>query len=417
MVSLQPIDNVDTWIEGIPAGWKRVQLKHVAIKLARPVHPEDEIVICTNKGTVVPRGEKSTGLISLTGDGYQGVMPGDLLIHGMDTWHGAIAVSNIKGQCTSVVHVCDSTQSKRFLAYFLRALAFRNVYKAFSNGVRQNTSDFRSWKKAGEIPIVIPSLEKQHRIADYLDAKCEEIDHAIEAAEKSIDEYKAYKDSIICRAVTKGLDTDAPMKNSGVDWLDEVPRHWDIVPSKTVFIESKEKRHKDDERLTPSQNFGVLPQSEYMKKVNAKVVLADKGFDNWKHVEPYDFIISLRSFQGGLEMSRITGCVTWHYIVLRSIREIDFEYFRFLFKSRRYIEGIQSTCQYLRDGQDLRYSNFIQVPLPLPPLDEQRDIANFLGEKCEAINRAIDVKRAIVTDLKLYKQSLIFEAVTGKREV
>ena len=335
----------------------------------------------------------------------------------MDTWHGAIAVSDISGQCTSVVHVCDSNENKRFLSYYLRALSFRGVYKAFSNGVRQNTSDFRSWMKAGEIPVVLPSLEAQRRIANYLDEKCAQIDRAIEAAEGSIEEYKAYKESIVSRAVTKGLEKHAEMKGSGVEWLGNVPKSWKILPSKRVFFESKEKRHSTDERLTPSQNYGVVSQLEYMRMTGSKIVLADKGLDDWKHVEPNDFIISLRSFQGGLEMSRVIGCVTWHYIVIRARKPICFDYFRFAFKSTRYIDALRSTCQYLRDGQDLRFSNFIQVPLPIPPIEEQRRIADYLDERCAEIDRAIAAKRAIIADLKAYKQSLIYEVVTGKREV
>ena len=148
-----------------------VRLKDVLSKQSRQISDDDQIVICSNQGKVTYRGEKNPGLVSMTENGYQGVNPGDLLIHGMDTWHGAIAISGIRGKCTGVVHVCESRQSKRFIAYYLQSLAFRNVYKALSNGVRQNTSDFRSWQKAGSIPIVLPLLSEQCRIADYLDSK------------------------------------------------------------------------------------------------------------------------------------------------------------------------------------------------------------------------------------------------------
>ena len=103
------------WEHLIPVGWSETRLKHVLIKLERPVEPDHEIVICSNRGEVVFRGEKNPGLVSMTENGYQGVKSGDLLIHGMDTWHGAIAVSSIEGKCTGVVHVCDSTEDKRFI--------------------------------------------------------------------------------------------------------------------------------------------------------------------------------------------------------------------------------------------------------------------------------------------------------------
>ena len=175
----------------------------------------------------------------MTENGYQGVNPGDLLIHGMDTWHGAIAISGIRGKCTGVVHVCESRQSKRFIAYYLQSLAFRNVYKALSNGVRQNTSDFRSWQKAGSIPIVLPLLSEQCRIADYLDSKCMEIDKAIKAAEASIEEYSFYKKSVIFQAVTKGLNPDVPMKDSGIEWIGAIPNSWNAVPQKRLMRKIK----------------------------------------------------------------------------------------------------------------------------------------------------------------------------------
>lgn len=418
MGSLQLLDNVDEWVGGIPRGWKRAQLKSIAVKLARSIQPNDEVVICTNKGTVAYRGDNNPGLISLTGNGYQGVAPGDLLIHGMDTWHGAIAVSSIQGQCTSVVHVCDSSQDKRYLAYYLRALAFRGVYKAFSNGVRQNTSDFRSWGKAGEIPVVLPPKGLQVRIADCLDAKCSEIDRAISAAEQSIEEYKAYKNSVIFQAVTKGLDKRATMVDSGVEWLGEVPRGWVIRYPKFLFYARKERARAGDVMLTASQHHGMIPQKQFMEKEAYAPAPVEKGKDILKHVEPGDFVISMRSFQGGLEYSELRGKMSSAYLALYPVSDsVVPAYYRWLFKSPRYIQGLRSTTNLVRDGQALRYANFLKLWLPLPPVNEQIRIAEYLDQKCPQIDSAIAAKLAIITDLKAYKQSLIYEVVTGKREV
>ena len=125
-------------------------------------------------------------MVASSDDIYQGVRKGDLLIHGMDTWHGAIAVSNYNGKCTPVVHVCDSNENKRYIAYYLQALAYKKVYKAISNGVRENTSDFRSWNKAGSINILIPPTEEQNAIANLLDKKCNEIEDMIEGLRMEI---------------------------------------------------------------------------------------------------------------------------------------------------------------------------------------------------------------------------------------
>lgn len=336
----------------------------------------------------------------------------------MDTWHGAIAVSDISGQCTSVVHVCDSNENKRFLSYYLRALSFRGVYKAFSNGVRQNTSDFRSWMKAGEIPVVLPSLEAQRRIANYLDEKCAQIDRAIEAAEGSIEEYKAYKGSIVSRAVTKGFKSDAKMMESGIEWLGSVPVTWRVRYPKYLFALRKERARANDVMLTASQHHGMIPQERFMAKEAYSPVPVEKGHDILKHVEPGDFVISMRSFQGGLEYSQVRGKMSSAYLALYPISDdIDSSYYRWLFKSPRYIEGLQSTTNLVRDGQALRYANFLQLWLPVPPIDEQQYIADYLDEKCSQIDRAVSAKKAIIENLKTYKHSLIYEVVTGKREV
>ena len=232
-------DNVTKWVGGIPDGWIAAPLKHVVRKLNRELEPDHSVLICSNKGTVVLRGENNPGLISMTESGYQGVEPEDLLIHGMDTWHGAIAVSELRGKCTSVVHVCDSEQDKYYLAYYLRCLAYRGVYKAFSNGVRQNTSDFRSWTKAGEIPVILPPLEKQHAIVRYLDRRVADIDAAIDSADKSITDYKKYKQALMYRAVTRGLTEERSFEVSEIPWIECRPSDWTVVPQKRLMYKTK----------------------------------------------------------------------------------------------------------------------------------------------------------------------------------
>lgn len=201
-------------------------------------------------------------------------------------------------------------------------------------------------------------------------------------------------------------------KDSGVQWLSEVPDTWNVFPAKQLFADSKERRRKDDTFLTASQKYGVISQLRYMQLIGGRIVQASQDFDKWKHVEPDDFVISLRSFQGGLEMCTERGCVTWHYVVLKPKMEIIPLYFKWLFKSFSYIKSLQSTCNFIRDGQDLRYSNFVQVPIPFPPLTEQKTIASFLDKKCAEIEELISRRQSIIERLRELKQSIIAEAVT-----
>ena len=177
------------------------------------------------------------------------------------------------------------------------------------------------------------------------------------------------------------------------------------------------EKYDGDEQLTSSQKYGIISQKDYMEREQSRVVIATQGIENWKHVEPNDFIISLRSFQGGLEKSDISGCITWHYIVLRPKKNVYPEYFKWLLKSSKYINALQSTCNFIRDGQDLRFSNFVQVPLFIIPMKEQKEIAEYLNLKIPQIDMLISEKQSLIEDLESYKKSLIYEVVTGKRKV
>lgn len=194
------------WLTDVPANWRVTRLKHILQKEDRPVPENAELLICSNHGYVAPRGDNKLGLVAENEDIYQGVKKGDLLIHGMDTWHGAIAISNYDGMCTPVVHACTSTESVRFVCYYLRMMAFTKVFKAISNGVRQNTSDFRSWDKAGALYIALPSLEEQERIADIIDDRISKMNTSIEKLGKQISIMREYRTRLISDVVTGQMD-------------------------------------------------------------------------------------------------------------------------------------------------------------------------------------------------------------------
>ena len=265
--------------------------------------------------------------------------------------------------------------------------------------------------------VCVPPKKEQHNIVAVLNEKCAQVGSLISNVQAQIEKLTAYKQCLITEVVTKGLDPTVPMKDSGFEWIGEIPKHWSVIPSKFLFANCDERRREGDVQLTASQKYGMISQEEYMRRENARIVLADKGLENWKHVEPFDFVISLRSFQGGLEMSEVTGCATWHYIILRARQRIHPYYYKWLFKSSMYITTLQRTCNYIRDGQDLRYSNFVKVPLCIPTLYEQQKIADFLDRKCAKIDHLITLKQSKIEKLEQYKRSLIYEYVTGKREV
>ena len=142
------------------------------------------------------------GLVADSDDIYQGVKAGDLLIHGMDTWHGAIAVSNYDGMCTPVVHVCTSKENLHFVSYYMQVMAYSKIFKLISNGVRQNTSDFRSWDKVKKIPIMLPTREEQDAIVDYIDKATTKADKMIVELTYHVEYMKEYKQRLIADVVT-----------------------------------------------------------------------------------------------------------------------------------------------------------------------------------------------------------------------
>lgn len=406
------------WIGEIPNHWDCVKGKYVLRYVQKPVKDNDGVITCFRDGEVTLRSNRREEGFTVADKeiGYQGIDVGDLVVHGMDGFAGAIGISDSRGKASPVLNVLDTDENKRYIMYYLRSLAFREVFLAMATGIRVRSCDLR-WNKLSELIYLIPPQKEQLSIVNFLDSKCAEINALIADIQVQIDTLEQEKRSIISEAVTGKLMDNVEQADSGLNWARQLPKHWHTIPSKYLFYNSDLRKLHDDEQLTASQKYGIITQKQYMENEQAQIVLATQGLDKWKHVEPNDFIISLRSFQGGLEMSEITGCITWHYVVLKAAKPIVPRFYKWLFKSSVYINALQGTCNFIRDGQDLRFSNFAQVPLFEPPLEEQEQIANFLDVKCGEIDAIIAKKKEQLSVLADYKKSLIYEYVTGKKEV
>lgn len=301
-----------------------------------------------------------------------------------------------------------------FVNYLIGSKVYRNYFNTVGRGfTRVNIKQ----EYINNIPVIIPSILEQQKIAQYLDDKTAKIDQAIMLEEKQIELLKEHKQILIQNAVTKGLNPQVKFKDSGVEWLGEVPEHWEVENSKWIFAYRKEKARKDDEQLTASQKHGVIPQKLFMEVEERRVTLVEFNYEILKHVEKGDFVISMRSFQGGIEYCDYTGCVSSAYVALIPSKKVYAPYYKFLLKSSRYIEALQSTSNLVRDGQALRYENFCMVILVVPPLSEQTAIAQYLDEKTAKIDHAIQLKQQQIDKLKEYKMVLINDVVTGKVKV
>ncbi len=273
--------------------------------------------------------------------------------------------------------------------------------------------------KYANLPIVLPGTkDEQMQIVSFLEHICKELDNVIEKTRASIEEYKKLKQAVITQAVTKGIRGDREMKNSGIEWNNKIPVEWRSINPKALFRQRKDKAFKGEKQLTASQQYGIMYQSDYMELTGTKVVTVEKDFDILKHVEAGDFVISMRSFQGGLEYSELSGSISSAYVMLVPNLELVYpRFYRWLLKSEVYIKALQSTSNMVRDGQAMRYSNFLQVRLYIVPMEEQEEIAQYLDEKCAVIDDLIDKKEQYLSEIENYKKSLIYEYVTGKKEV
>ena len=268
-----------------------------------------------------------------------------------------------------------------------------------------------------DIYVAIPPESEEKAILGYIQTETTRIDNLIAKQEKLIELLEEQRKSIISHAVTKGLNPNAPMKDSGVEWLGDVPESWEVIPSKFYFTERKEKAVNGDKQLTASQKHGIIYQDEFIAE-NGRVMVVMKNPEILKKVRPNDFVISMRSFQGGLELSSLEGSISSAYVMLKpDLSLINTEYFKYLFKTPRYIQSLQSTSNLIRDGQALRFNNFSQVKLVLPPKSEQQEIVEYLDKEKNKIDNLIYKQKTLIEKLKEYRASIISHAVTGKIDV
>ena len=409
-------DSGTIWLGTIPVNWDIARIgsfyKLRNTKVSDTDYPPLSV---TNRG-VVPQLE--TAAKTNAHDDRKLVKKGDFAINSRSDRRGSCGIAPCDGSVSLINTILSpmGEMNPRYYDWLFHTIEFGDEFYKCGHGIVDDLWT-TGWQDMKKILIPYPSLAEQEKIANFLDSKCSEIDAISADIQKEIETLEQYKRSVITEAVTKGLNPDVEMKNSGLRWCEKIPATWEVIPAKYLFHNSDTRKFPNDELLTASQKYGLISQTDYMKRENAKIVLANAGIENWKHVEPNDFVISLRSFQGGLEMSEISGCVTWHYVVLRAAQKVFQRYYKWLFKSSKYINALQATCNFIRDGQDLRFSNFAKVPLFIPPYKEQCEIAAYLDEKTTAIDAVMQSKKKQLEVLDSYKKSLIYEYVTGKKEV
>ena len=417
------------WLGEIPAEWDVRRGKTFLRLLSRPVKVDDDIVTCFRDGEVTLRkNRREDGFtVALKECGYQGVEPGDLVVHGMDGFAGSIGISDSRGKASPVLNVMDTSEDKRYIMYYLRSLAMRDVFLALSTGIRVRSCDLR-WSKLGDIQYLLPPLFTQRKIAAYLDGRCAKIDEMISGAKKTIEEYKAWKSSVIFETVT-GKNIIGKKKSSGVEWMGDIPASWSLTPLK--YLISDYKAGPFGSSLITAN---LLPAGEILVYTPEHIAKRGTSLENNLYlpvsrreemsqfiVRPGDVIFPIVGSLGRamlLGPNNPMGIINQRLAKFRlNPKAVDDRYFMRLFgESDFYGQHLEVCCR----GTiivNLTKSIVGAMPFPLPPLGVQREIAHQLDAQCLVVERVIAEKEKMIADLESYKKSLIFECVTGKMEV
>lgn len=404
------------WEPSIPNYWRVTRLKNILSKLDRSRTPNDELLVCSNSGEVRKRGDNKLGLVADSDEIYQGVKSNDLLIHGMDTWHGAIAVSKLDGMCTPVVHVCDSSQKKEFVAIYLRNMASQKIFKLISNGVRQNTSDFRSWSKLGCVPIAIPPYAEQEIIVSYLESKTSKIDAYVADKEKEIQLLQELKQKTIADVVTKGLNPNVKMKEYNSLISSQCPEHWKIMRNKSFLSLTGEKvgNRANEHTLLSLTTKGVI-----VRDLESGKGKFPKDFDTYQIVIKDDLVFCLFDIDETprtVGLVNTEGMITGAYTALKVNKSIALP--EYIYNYYLCVDDLKALKPYYSGlRKTVRADKFLQLYLPLPPIDEQQAIVAYIEEKCQKIDTLITELQAEIDYLKEYKQRLIADVVTGQVNV
>lgn len=316
------------------------------------------------------------------------------------------------GYHSIIMHAKRSEYSK-YLAYLFLTNEWRSQLRSKVSGVKVLSVTQTIFKFAS---IILPPLETQKRIVDFLDRKCTKIDSLRNDIQKQIEVLEQYKKSVITEVVTKGINPDAKMKDTNSKWIPKVPEHWKMDKLKFNLTVHEIKGYGDKEVLSLYRELGIVPKNS--RDDNHNVTSEDTS--KYKYVRKGDFVINkMKAWQGSVAVSDFEGIVSPAYYVYEFTNEkYDKKYFHHLMRNKILADEFRRISGGIREGQwDLDRVQFENMYLPVPPKNEQVEIANLIESKYGNIEKVIESKQQQLEKLEEYKKSLIFEYVTGKREV
>ena len=409
------------WIGQIPSHWKLGKVKN-AYTSTKTIVGNDvdsyERLALTLNGVIKRSKNDDNGLQPERFETYQILRENELVFKLIDLQNvstsrvGRSPYTGIVSPAYIVLHAKLEDSTKYGEYYFLSMWMNQIFNQLGADGVRSNIGTLALLN----LPYLIVPRDEQSAIAAYLDEKCSKIDEIIASAKASIEDYKQWKTSIIYEAVTKGLDPDAEMKDSGIEWIGKIPKGWKISKIKTILENVSVKNHPDAEVLSLYRDLGVLPKNS--RDDNHNVTSEDTA--QYKFVEVGNLVINkMKAWQGSLAVSSYEGIVSPAYYVCRfRNNSMEKNYIHHLLRCKVYAQEFEKLSTGMRIGQwDLGIKDFMRIPVLIPPIEEQNRIAEYIDATCSSIDILTQEKERLILDLESYKKSLIYEVVTGKRRV
>ena len=402
------------WIGEIPASWGVMPHKRVMhkVKEIQEHYNGENILSLTMRGVIV-RDLDAGGKMPTTFDGYQKVYPNNLLqcLFDIDVTPRCVGLIKDEG-LTSPAYSQFTMYSNGYAPYYdylLRYMDDRKTLLHLSKNLRSSLTE----TDFGAILTCVPPIAEQKKIAEYLDKKCGEVDEMIALQEQIIEELKAYKQSVITEAVTKGLNPNVPMKDSGIEWIGEIPEHWEVMPHKRVMHKIKEIQEQyNGEKILSLTMKGVI-----VRDLDAGGKMPTT-FDGYQKVYPNNLLQCLFDID---VTPRCVGLIKDEGLTSPAYSQFELfdngyaPYYDYLLRYMDDIKAMLHLSKNLRSS--LTETDFGAIPTCVPPFTEQQTIADYLDEKCGDIDALIALKQQKIESLKEYKKSIIYEYVTGKKEV
>lgn len=404
------------WIGEIPSHWGLRRAKYMFNKEKREVRDIDDVVTCFRDGEVTLRkNRRTTGFTeSFTEIGYQGVRKGDLVIHQMDAFAGSIGVSDSDGKCTSVYHCCTPKGSydAHYYAHLVRLMAKRGYIQSLYRGIRERSSDFK-FPVFGNQFLAIPPLHEQQAIVDYLKDKTLKIEQYVSARERERALLDSLKQSEIANVVTKGLNPNVKMKDSGIPWIGDIPEHWEVKRWGNAFKENKDINSNLENTTAFQFNYGSLVRKkrEYKEEEDAET------YAKYTILKPKDIVINGLNLNYDFVSQRVAisddnGIITSAYISMHPRDNVESQYFCYLFKTMDAMKLFHGMGTGIR--LTLSFAELKKQYIPIPPLSEQQAIVSYIDEKLQKIDQYMTDLQREIDYLKEFKQRLISDAVTGQ---